>query len=364
MSNTPVKPRTKKVGLSELPQYFATLENAPGYPPSLGDIQDTIAEEFIVEEASKPKETEYLTLKDWWFKHSVYFRGPAVCIKHVVRQYLSAIYEVTDFGNGIAQVFMDSEFAYEIMQQNPVLRVTGFAFVGRENCVVLSETGHKGLTDIYYVDCAKDEGDHWMHEADVLKDAKYKVYDIRTGAQWTENYHFPFRQEWESNVFIMEEKRKYYSLSAKDNGAGEVTLFSKSVTPPIVSLPNTPVCTDSSLQIQWDLNIQRGLERCEENPSLVVAGKKFVFTGLPWCSGMKDKKDAPVVQWIISHGGLYRQDVSSVTDYLIIGDNDPGATKIEKALNLQDTGKPIQLIRFEVLEKLIQNGDIVHTPEF
>lgn len=88
-------------------------------------------------------------------------------------------------------------------------------------------------------------------------------------------------------------------------------------------------------------------------PLITISGKKFVFTGL---GVFKDEqKDHPIVQKVVAQGGLYRSSISGVTDYLVVGDTDPGESKIRNAVDQQKAGKPIQIVRLQALEDVL-NG--------
>lgn len=82
--------------------------------------------------------------------------------------------------------------------------------------------------------------------------------------------------------------------------------------------------------------------------NIIIYGKRFVFTGLGERSG--DQKAQVIVQEIEARGGLHRKSISGVTDYLVVGDDEPGETKIKEAIAQQKAGKPIQIIRLKDLE--------------
>lgn len=86
----------------------------------------------------------------------------------------------------------------------------------------------------------------------------------------------------------------------------------------------------------------------EENPVITIPGKKFVFSGLGVAKA--DQKDHAIVKKVIAQGGLFRQSISGVTDYLVVGDDDPGETKIKEAIAQKEAGMPIQIIRLQDLE--------------
>lgn len=97
-----------------------------------------------------------------------------------------------------------------------------------------------------------------------------------------------------------------------------------------------------------------------KHPSITIPGKKFVFTGLGVIKA--GQKDQPIVQQVIARGGLFRQGVSGVTDYLVVGDDDPGETKIKDAIAQQKAGKPLQIIRLKDLEDALE-GRIPSYPD-
>lgn len=93
-----------------------------------------------------------------------------------------------------------------------------------------------------------------------------------------------------------------------------------------------------------------------KHPSVTIAGKKFVFTGLGVIKA--DQKEQPIVQRVIAQGGLFRQRISGVTDYLVVGDDDPGESKIKEAIAQQEAGKPLQIIRLADLENVLDGKTV------
>ena len=87
-------------------------------------------------------------------------------------------------------------------------------------------------------------------------------------------------------------------------------------------------------------------------PNITISGKKFVFTG---CGILG--KEHPDAQRVVEQGGLWRDKVSGVTDYLVVGDDGPGESKINAAIAQQKAGKPIQIIRLADLEDAM-NGTV------
>lgn len=82
------------------------------------------------------------------------------------------------------------------------------------------------------------------------------------------------------------------------------------------------------------------------NATIQFSGKLFVFTGF---GGKSEEKKHPLVEKVLEQGGVYRTAVSKLTDYLVIDPAQAGASKTNKALDLQDTGCPVQLIlRFDL----------------
>ena len=87
------------------------------------------------------------------------------------------------------------------------------------------------------------------------------------------------------------------------------------------------------------------------NPTITVMGKKFVFSGL---GGMyENEKEHPIVQDVLEQGGLFREKISGVTDYLVIGEHDPGESKVKNALEQQNAGNPLQIIKLKDLEAVL-----------
>ena len=89
-------------------------------------------------------------------------------------------------------------------------------------------------------------------------------------------------------------------------------------------------------------------EYISNDPSIIIPGKKFVFTGLGVMSS--GQKEQVIVQEVEARGGLHRKSISGVTDYLVVGDDEPGEAKIKEAIAQQKAGKPIQIIRLKDLE--------------
>lgn len=89
-------------------------------------------------------------------------------------------------------------------------------------------------------------------------------------------------------------------------------------------------------------------EHIEANPVVIIPGKKFVFTGLGVAK--EEQKNHPVVKELEVKGGLFRSAVSGVTDYLVVGNDSPGETKINAAIAQQENSKPIHIIRLKDLE--------------
>lgn len=156
------------------------------------------------------------------FKADICFRGPSACIQKMLSQYSAycKIKNAQTFDGGITQVYayiaLDHQTCvFEIMKSHPSLRVTCFASIGYWNCVLYSETGAPGFTKAEKLDDAKDEGGHWMHSADVLKNGNYRCFDTFSGNQWTVNYRFPFLKEWEKDQYIVTENDKLYLVTPK-----------------------------------------------------------------------------------------------------------------------------------------------------
>lgn len=82
----------------------------------------------------------------------------------------------------------------------------------------------------------------------------------------------------------------------------------------------------------------------EKNPTIVIDEKKFVFTGL-------SEEQLPIVGRLSEKGGVYREAVSGVTDYLVVNPVGAGDTKIKKVIELQKAGKPVKAVLFDDFEK-------------
>lgn len=102
--------------------------------------------------------------------------------------------------------------------------------------------------------------------------------------------------------------------------------------------------------VNFEATIKTQNEQSVKQPEIVFEGKKFVFTGLD----VLDKKEHPIVKKVIAKGGLYREKLSGVTDYLIVGDDYPGEAKIQQAQQMQLEGKGIQIISLKDLRKALE----------
>ena len=93
-------------------------------------------------------------------------------------------------------------------------------------------------------------------------------------------------------------------------------------------------------------------EYIEENPSIEFKDKKFVFTGLKArIFGIGDDTDYEGL--IEAKGGFTRKSVSGVTDYLVVDPAGAGDSKISKAIENQESGKPTKIILMEDLRKAL-----------
>lgn len=104
---------------------------------------------------------------------------------------------------------------------------------------------------------------------------------------------------------------------------------------------------------QW---LEKYAAHISQNPHITIAGKKFVFTGLGVISD--EQKNHAIVKRLVEQGGLFRGSISGATDYLVVGDDSPGESKIKAAIAQQEAGKPIQIIRLSSLEAIL-NGESV-----
>ncbi len=103
---------------------------------------------------------------------------------------------------------------------------------------------------------------------------------------------------------------------------------------------------EAQLRQEWEKKYSSYIS---EHPTIAVSEKKFVFVGY---SAFNEKED-PFIKRVIENGGLYRSKVSGITDYLVIGNGLPGESKIKAAIEQQNAGKPIQIIRQKALEDFL-----------
>lgn|GEM_PF-802391 len=90
----------------------------------------------------------------------------------------------------------------------------------------------------------------------------------------------------------------------------------------------------------------------EQIPEIVFEGKKFVFHGMGYWGGVPESD--PIVAKVLSRGGLLRQKVSGKTDYLIIGPDEGGTSKLEAVRELKKKGKNIPIIPLKDLKKALK----------
>ena len=96
----------------------------------------------------------------------------------------------------------------------------------------------------------------------------------------------------------------------------------------------------------------------ETNPQIVIPGKRFVFVDIVAERTVVENairtRFHPSVESLIAQGGLYREKLSRMTDYLVVGahDNEKSmhASELDKAIFLQKRGTPIQIIWLKDLE--------------
>lgn len=118
----------------------------------------------------------------------------------------------------------------------------------------------------------------------------------------------------------------------------------------------------------WETRNQEWMKKygsyIAEHPHIVISGKKFVFTGLD-SAPFKHSKESPIVQELTAQGGLYRTCISGVTDYLVIGGGCLGDLKMREAIEKQQAGTPIQIIRLEDLEAVLsgEESEEIEIPE-
>lgn len=121
---------------------------------------------------------------------------------------------------------------------------------------------------------------------------------------------------------------------------------------PSSAVTNQPrIATMEDLDKQSKALLARYQANIETNPAIVIRGKKFVFTGLGVLHD--DQQSCEVVQRTIAQGGVYRKTISGVTDYLVVGDDYPGESKLKAAIAQQEAGKPIKIIWLKDLEAVL-----------
>lgn len=143
------------------------------------------------------------------------FRGPAYIIDQL-KQKLGNGVNCEYLPNGVAQIIYPPQITETIdnsaLAAYPALRFACFDSDG-DPIVLYSESGDREITQEYDLEFVKDEGDHWSYEARVLDSGVYEVFDTRSGETWTEQYSFPFEDEWNEDTYIIEEKGQHYLCS-------------------------------------------------------------------------------------------------------------------------------------------------------
>lgn len=92
-------------------------------------------------------------------------------------------------------------------------------------------------------------------------------------------------------------------------------------------------------------------EYLELNPIISFDNTIFVFTGL--MKGPGNEKEHPLVQKVIEEGGQYRTQVSGKTDYLVVDPKYAGSSQADKAIEIQEKGGKVQIIRQSDLEEIL-----------
>lgn len=151
--------------------------------------------------------------KSEFFQHPVYFRGPVSLIQQLMTRYNG--FKFTNEGNGIAQVIVNNNHQegqklQKIIREFPCLRCAGFTSWAGAQSVFMSDSGYDVITHVEILDYTKYEGEHWIDEADVLKDGVHTVSDVRTGERWKKRYVFPYRDEWLSDQYMVRADGKHY----------------------------------------------------------------------------------------------------------------------------------------------------------
>lgn len=193
---------------------LAAIRNAPSGVYEVVQLEN-YRRKRLISEAGQEAFNEH----KFSFMRDIYFRGPSITLKRMLRKYINhcEIFGIEDFGNGFAQVsayfrLHHHALIFEIMKLYPLLRVTCFAGIGSDNSVAFSETGSPSFTKSSHIDGAKDEGGHWMHKTDVFKTKKHRAFDHRTDSYWKTDYEYPFMNEWTADQYIVEEDKQYFAV--------------------------------------------------------------------------------------------------------------------------------------------------------
>lgn len=260
--------------ITEVSRSNQPVQSMPA-PVLASEPTERLDELFDVVQVESPKKKRNLSdaseaafkRYEFAFKAGIWFRGPSAVIKKILWQYRDVCQPepIEACGKGIAQVYVlfslsNQVRVFDMMRQYSVLRVTCFAGIRYDNSVLYSESGSTGFTRVYDVDCAKDEGNHWMHTANVLEDGKHASFDTRSGETWKSNYRFPFRKEWEQEQFLLEEEGKYYNVIPRTPVAAQARCLKNAST----NASDNSVSKESWQTLFTKTILQRGLKYQQE----------------------------------------------------------------------------------------------------
>lgn len=155
------------------------------------------------------------------------FRGPTFMIDQLLDELKPwRTRNREDYPSGITQIELDPSVVLEkgergidlvgnnlitdeVLEKYAMLQFACFESY-RGQVLLYSVSGDRGITRSEYIDCAKNEGDHWVRRHSPLEDDNemvcYKSVDIAEMS----NYSFPYADDWNNDEYIFEKDGRFY----------------------------------------------------------------------------------------------------------------------------------------------------------
>ena len=249
-----------------------------------------------------------------------------------------------------------AENHHELINRNPFREFMAIIHGASQEEIPSTEA----VEDLYWL-CQKYEGDNYFYNgitADlqtlqglchgILADGIIEEDEVFQLHEWLKEHkhletHWPY-DEIQSLVL---------SIVADKKVDEEEKQVLKAYFNQFVNLNDTEISKEVDLATK-DINISA---LCTSEPNVEFEGKTFCVTGV--LSGMTRKELQSKIQDL---GGIPTNNVSSKTDYLVVGDNGNPAwafacygRKVEKAVNLRKDGHQIMLIHEFDLNDVIED---------